>query len=109
MDRSSSTPPSGQLPNAASADQQRSVDEDGVRVDGQRPRAGPPIGGSEGTGVSPSTWEPRPQPESGSALVIGRWQPARLADLTADRPPLCTALHDGPPPPHADQTAAQPP
>jgi hypothetical protein len=107
MDRSSSTPPSGQPPSAAFADQHRSVDGDGVRVDGERPRAGPPIGGSEGTGVSPSTWEQRPRPRSGSALVIGRWGPASLAELTADRRQLAVALHDGARPPGADEGAVE--
>jgi hypothetical protein len=83
------------------------IDEDDVRADGQRPRAGPPIGASEGTGVSPSTWEPRPRPESGSALVIGRWRPAGLADLTADRRRLSAALHDGARPPGADEGAVE--
>ena len=67
-------------------------DEDAVRADGDCPRTGSPIGGSEGTGASPSTWEQRPRAESGSALVIGRWGRAGLAELTSN------ALRHGRPP-----------
>jgi Histidine kinase-like ATPase domain len=83
------------------------TDEDDVRADGERPRAESPIGGSEGTGMSPSTWGQRPRPESGSALVIGRWGPAGLANLTADRRRLAAALHDGARPPNADDSAVE--
>jgi anti-sigma regulatory factor (Ser/Thr protein kinase) len=72
-----------------------------------RPRAGSPIGGPEGTDVSPSTWEQRPRPASGSALVIGEWGPAGLAELTADRRQLSAALHDGARPPGADEGAVE--
>jgi anti-sigma regulatory factor (Ser/Thr protein kinase) len=57
--------------------------------------------------VSPSTWEQRPRPESGSALAIGRWGPAGLGDLTADRRRLSAALHDGARPPGADEGAVE--
>jgi anti-sigma regulatory factor (Ser/Thr protein kinase) len=83
------------------------IDEDDARADGDRQRAGPPIEGSEGARVSPSMWGQRPRPESGSALVIGRWGPAGLADLTADRRRLSVALHDGARPPGADEDAVE--
>jgi hypothetical protein len=81
------------------------IDEDDVRADGDRPPAGPPTEGPEGARVSASMWGQRPRPDSGGALVIGRWEPARLADLTADRRRLSAALHDGARPPAADEDA----
>jgi Histidine kinase-like ATPase domain len=71
----------------------------------ERPRAGSPIEGAEDRGVSTSAWERRPPPESDSALVIGHWGPAGLADLTVDRRRLSAALRDGSPPPAADDDA----
>ncbi len=83
------------------------IDEDDARAAGDRSSAGSPIGGSEGIGMSPSTWEQRPRPRSGSALVIGRWGPTGLAELTADRRHLSAALHDGARPPSADESAVE--
>jgi hypothetical protein len=83
------------------------TDEDGVRADGEHPRAESPIGGPEGTGMSPSTWGQRPRPESGSAHAIGRWGPAGLADLTTNRRRLSAALHGGARPPDADEGAVE--
>jgi two-component sensor histidine kinase len=57
--------------------------------------------------MSPSPWEQRPRPRSGSALVIGRWGPAGLEELTADRRQLSAALHDGARPPGADEGAVE--
>ena len=107
MDWPSSTPPSGQPPKRPPPVSTGGVAEDGLRADGVRPRAGSPIDGPEGTDVSPSTWEQRPRPDSGSALVIGRWGPAGLAELTADRRQLSAALHDGARPPGADEGAVE--
>src|SRR5688500_2757303 len=107
MDSSSSTPPSGQPPKRPQPVSIGGVAEDGVRADGVRPRAGSPIGGPEGTDDSPSTWEQRPRPASESALVIGKWGPAGLAELTADRRQLSAALHDGARPPGADEGAVE--
>jgi hypothetical protein len=107
MDWSSSTPPSGQPPKRPQPVSTGGVAEDGVRADGVRARAGSPIGGPEGTDVSPSTWEQRPRPASESALVIGEWGPAGLAELTADRRQLSAALHDGARPPGADEGAVE--
>jgi anti-sigma regulatory factor (Ser/Thr protein kinase) len=81
------------------------VDEAGSGPTDERPRAGSPIEGAEGPGVSPSAWEQRPPPESESALVIGRWGPAGLADLTVDRRRLSAALRDSSRPPGADDDA----
>ncbi len=39
--------------------------------------------------------------------MIGRWRPAGLADLTADRRRLSAALHDGARPPDADDVAVE--
>jgi signal transduction histidine kinase len=39
--------------------------------------------------------------------VIGRWRPAGLAELTADRRRLSAALHDGARPPDADEVAVE--
>jgi two-component sensor histidine kinase len=39
--------------------------------------------------------------------VIGRWGPAGLGDLTADRRRLSAALHDGARPPGADEGAVE--
>ena len=83
------------------------TDENGVRADGERPRAESPIGGPEGTGMSSSTWGQRPRPEPGSAHEIGRWGLAGLADLTANRRRLSAALHGGARPPDADEGAVE--
>ena len=57
--------------------------------------------------MSPSTWGQRPRPESARALMIGRWWPAGLANLTADRRTLAAALDDGACPPNADESAVE--
>jgi len=54
--------------------------------------------------MNPLPWPagPRPAPED-DARTVGRWEPAGLADLTADRRQLSAALHDGARPPAADE------
>jgi two-component sensor histidine kinase len=49
-------------------------------------------------------FRPVPSPAPG-ARVLGRWEPASLAALTASRLDLATRLHDGARPPAADEDA----
>lgn len=46
--------------------------------------------------MNPSSWalRPRPEPENESR-ILGRWEPAVLADLTAGRRQLAAAVQDG--------------
>jgi hypothetical protein len=50
------------------------------------------------------TVTPGPSP---GALTVGRWEPASLADLTADRRQPAAALHDGARPSCADEHAVE--
>ena len=46
--------------------------------------------------MAEALWSPRPLPGPRTAgRTIGRWRPARAADLTASRLALCAALHHG--------------
>lgn len=58
--------------------------------------------------MSQSAWSRCPPPALGpGAHVLGRWQPATLADLTAHRQELSAALHDGARPPDAHEAAVE--
>lgn len=54
------------------------------------------------------TWARSPRPtRSANARTLGRWSPARAADITAGRLQLCAALHDGMRPPSATEAAVE--
>ena len=56
----------------------------------------------------PGTWARSPRPaRPADARTLGRWSPARAADITAGRLQLCAALHDGMRPPGATEAAVE--
>ncbi|HEV7187680.1 MAG TPA: SpoIIE family protein phosphatase [Blastococcus sp.] len=45
--------------------------------------------------MTKALWAPQPPPDGSSGRLVGRWRPARPADLTAGRLELSAALQDG--------------
>src|SRR4051812_2947276 len=79
-----------------------------VAASGMRPE--PPVNGITGpgrqavTGTTVPDWVPRPLPFTlPDAKLLGRWEPATPATLTATRMDLAARLHDGLGPPGADE------
>jgi hypothetical protein len=68
----------------------------------------PPTPDHGRTDTSPSLWArgPRHRPPR-TAPTVGRWEPASLAHLTADRRQFAVALHDGARPAGADESAVE--
>src|SRR4051812_49126536 len=59
-------------------------------------------------GMTEALWAPRPLPAPDPAgNTVGRWRPARPADLTASRLQLSAALHDGARPDAAREEAVE--
>jgi two-component sensor histidine kinase len=53
-------------------------------------------------------WVPRPRPATDpGAVVLGKWEPASVAELTGCRRQLSAALHDGARPPAAQEAAVE--
>jgi signal transduction histidine kinase len=58
--------------------------------------------------MTEALWAPRPLPAPDPAgNTVGRWRPARPADLTASRLQLSAALHDGARPDAAREEAVE--
>ena len=56
----------------------------------------------------PEAWARSPRPARPvDALTLGRWSPARAADVTAGRLQLCAAVHDGMRPSRATEAAVE--
>ncbi|MCW2682124.1 MAG: putative sensor protein [Blastococcus sp.] len=84
------------------------ADAEMTNLDSGPSAVGRPAGAAGGRRLGEQIWAVRPRPTVGpGATLLGRWEPAATADLTAHRWQLAAALHGGGRPAVAEEGAVE--